>query len=111
MTSTAKLERMRAVILEVPEHWLEERRRAGADRRDEVWDGVLHMVPQPGFQHQMFAADLEATLRPLAHARGFLIVHETGVFGSLDEKNYRVPDISIVDRTHASKRGIERRAE
>jgi hypothetical protein len=25
----------------------ERRRRAGLDRLDEVWDGVLHMVPVP----------------------------------------------------------------
>ncbi|HET9253937.1 MAG TPA: Uma2 family endonuclease [Pseudonocardiaceae bacterium] len=36
---------MRAVLLEVPESMLAERRRLGLDGRDEVWDSVLHMVP------------------------------------------------------------------
>ena len=38
---------MRAVMLQVPRHLLEERRRLGHDRRDEVWDGVLHMALPP----------------------------------------------------------------
>ena len=39
---------MRAVLLEVPEAMLDERRRLGHDGRDEMWDGVLHMVPRLG---------------------------------------------------------------
>ena len=31
---------------------LDDRRRRGADRWDEMWDGVLHMVPPPGSDHQ-----------------------------------------------------------
>ena len=30
---------------------LERRRQAGVDRLDEVWQGVLHMVPAPGLEH------------------------------------------------------------
>lgn len=39
---------MRAVLLEVPEGMLAERCQLGLDGRDEVWDGVLYMVPPPG---------------------------------------------------------------
>lgn len=42
---------MRAVMLEVPRHLLEERRRLGHDRRDEVWEGELHRVPPPAWGH------------------------------------------------------------
>jgi len=36
---------MKAVIAEVPEDILQQRKRTGADRWDEVWEGVLHMAP------------------------------------------------------------------
>lgn len=42
---------MRAVMLEVPEYLLEERRRLGHDRWDEMWDGELHMLPPPHGDH------------------------------------------------------------
>lgn len=34
-------------MLEVPEGLLAERARLGHDRFDEMWEGVLHMVPPP----------------------------------------------------------------
>ncbi|MGI9120683.1 MAG: hypothetical protein ACR2G7_11290 [Acidimicrobiales bacterium] len=42
---------MRAVLLEAPQSLLEERRRLGLDIFDEMWEGVLHMVPPPGGPH------------------------------------------------------------
>lgn len=42
---------MRAVMLDVPQALLEERRARGADRWDEMWEGELHMVPLPSEQH------------------------------------------------------------
>jgi hypothetical protein len=33
------------------EQLLERRRRTGADRRDEVWEGVLRMAPGPHSRH------------------------------------------------------------
>jgi hypothetical protein len=30
---------------------LERRKRFGQDRKDEVWEGVLHMVPAPSHRH------------------------------------------------------------
>lgn len=35
---------MRVLLLDPDPKWLEERRRLGHDRFDEVWDGVLHVV-------------------------------------------------------------------
>ena len=41
---------MKALLLEIPDtiqRWMDERARLGHDRMDEMWDGVLHMVPPP----------------------------------------------------------------
>ncbi len=103
---------MRAVVIDPDPAWLEARRRVGNDRFDEVWDGVLHVVPPPSSFHQIFESDLEAILRPLCKPLGLLVVHNAGVFDPvLGDKNYRQPDISVVDPEHVSKRGIEARAE
>jgi hypothetical protein len=49
---------MQALWLEVPEKFLEERWRLGHDKKDELWDGVLHLVPLPGSRHQRLTSDL-----------------------------------------------------
>jgi len=36
---------MRAVMLDVPEALVEERRRLGIDGFDEMWEGELHSIP------------------------------------------------------------------
>jgi hypothetical protein len=45
---------------------LDERRRLGQDVRDEMWDGVLHMVPPPGGAHQDYGR-LGVSLMIVAH--------------------------------------------
>jgi Uma2 family endonuclease len=103
---------MRAVVISPPEHWLEERRRLGLDHKDEVWDGVLHMVPPPASWHQLVGSALERVLHRHAESRGLQVLREGGVFGPVvGEKDYRVPDVSLVDPKHLSKRGIEARAD
>jgi len=96
---------MRAVLLEVPEAMLDERRRLGADKRDEMWDGVLHMVPPAGGPHQEFAGELFLVLAPLAKRRGLRPYYETGLFRA--DKNYRVPDQLYCRPEHESERGAE----
>ncbi len=71
---------MRAVLLEVPEAMLAERCRLGLDGRDEVWNGVLHMVPPPGGPHQELSGELYLVLGPLAKHRGLRPYFETGLF-------------------------------
>jgi hypothetical protein len=39
---------------------MERRRACGLDRLDEVWEGVLHMVPAPSFEHARIAQQLLA---------------------------------------------------
>jgi Uma2 family endonuclease len=70
---------------------LERRRRAGLDRLDEVWDGVLHMIPAPSGAHADIAQQLAEVLGPLARAAGmFPTVHEFNLGES--EQDFRVPD-------------------
>lgn len=96
---------MRGVLLEVPESLLEERRRTGADRFDEMWDGVLHMPPPPNGPHQDLAGELYTVFKPLARARGLMSFFETGLFRR--KNDYKVPDQSYVRPESFSTRGVE----
>jgi Uma2 family endonuclease len=96
---------MRAVMLEVPEALLEQRRRSGADRWDEVWEGVLHMVPPPSDQHQAFGTYLLLALGPIASAAGLEPRYEGGYFRATDD--YRLPDLLFARREHFTHRGLE----
>ncbi len=97
----------RAVLLDMPpsiEAW---RRRTGADRCDEVWEGVLHMGPLPNFDHQDLEFHLEAWLR--AHwakrTRG-RVSHQRNVAqpGRADwQHNYRGPDLVLVRPARLSR--------
>lgn len=100
---------MRAVLVEAPEALLEERRRLGHDVFDEMWEGVLHMVPPPGGPHQRLETCLARAFGPAADRRGLLISAETGLFAAADD--YRVPDLAVYRPEHASDRGIDDRAE
>jgi Uma2 family endonuclease len=103
---------MRAVLLQPPQSFLDERRRTGADRWDEVWQGVLHMVPPSSNWHQCFGTKLLVALVPVAEALGLEASYKTGLFRpGAGESDYRVPDL-VVSRPEArSKRGVEGRAE
>lgn len=105
-------DRMRAVMREVPVHWLEERARLGHDRWDEVWEGVLHMVPPRSYLHQKVASKVARFLGPRLERRGIELLHETGLFRpGAGGKDYRVPDLMFfpADREAdlAQKHGIE----
>lgn len=70
---------------------LERRRRSGLDRFDEVWDGVLHMVPAPRGEHAVLSQQLAEILGPLARAAGLtptMAEFNLGTHG----QDYRVPD-------------------
>jgi Uma2 family endonuclease len=70
---------------------LERRRRSGLDRLDEVWEGVLHMIPAPGHAHARIAQQLAEVLGPLARAGGLeATMHEFNLGES--EHDFRVPD-------------------
>ncbi len=71
---------------------LKERRRvSGLDRLDEVWEGVLHMVPAPSFEHASIAQQLAVALNGRARAAGLVpAMHEFNLGDSIDD--FRVPD-------------------
>jgi len=70
---------------------LAERRRAlGQDRRDEMWEGVLHMAPAPAFRHAVLAAQLAELLGPPARAAGLTVSADFNLGDSKDD--FRVPD-------------------
>lgn len=96
-------------MLDVPESLLDERRRLGLDVFDEVWEGVLHMVPPPSGNHQRLGSKLIAVLLAVAERRGFAASYETGLFAADDD--YRVPDLIVSRPANCSKRGVDGMAE
>jgi Uma2 family endonuclease len=96
---------MKVLILDAPQHMLDERRRLGLDGRDEMWDGVLHMVPPAGDRHQGLGAAFLVAVAPLAESRGLVSRYETGLFHADDD--YRVPDLLFRRPDQGSERGAE----
>jgi Uma2 family endonuclease len=97
---------VRAIFLEVPESLLEERSRLGHDRKDELWEGVLHMVPSPSGLHETVAFELIFALKLVAD-RLALVVRggTTALFAA--ENDYRKPDVVLARRDQMSDRGLE----
>lgn len=86
---------MRAVVLDPPtaglDRLLERRHRSGLDRLDEMWEGVLHMVPAPSFGHASLTQQLAELLGGPARAAG--LIPTMGEFNLGDsEHDFRVPD-------------------
>lgn len=96
---------MKVVWLDAPQEMLDERRRLGLDGRDEMWDGVVHVVPPPGDDHQELNLELMFVLGPLAKARGLAPRIETGLFRGAND--YRVPDQFFRRADQRSARGAE----
>ncbi len=84
---------------------LAERRRLGLDGRDEMWDGVVHVVPPAGGPHQEVQAELFLVLGAVAKGRGLVPRFETGLFRN--DSDYRVPDQLFCRPDQLSHRGVE----
>jgi Uma2 family endonuclease len=97
---------MKVVMLEAPQAMLDERRRLGLDVRDEMWDGVLHVVPPPGGSHQRLNTRMIMFVGPVAERRRLVPHSEAGLFSAAD--NYSVPDQLYCRPEHLSDRGAER---
>jgi hypothetical protein len=71
---------------------LKERRRiSGLDRLDEVWEGVLHMVPAPSYGHARLTQQLAVALDGPAREAGLeAAMGEFNLGVSIDD--FRVPD-------------------
>lgn len=85
---------MRTLLPDPPpadiEQLLERRRRAGADRHDEVWEGVLHMAPEPSGAHLYIQQQLAELLA--APARAAELTPGIGGFNLGEPDDYRAPD-------------------
>lgn len=100
---------MDAVWIDVPAAFLEERRQLGHDKRDEVWEGVLHMVPPGSYIHGHRTSDLSFALRDIGERRGLVANSgEIGLFAPEAEPlSYRIPDVTLARPEQISERGLE----
>lgn len=71
---------------------IEERRRTGIDRFDEVWEGLYVVNPPPSFRHSTVAGLILDLLRPHADGRGLVVRREVGI-GRPDD--HRIPDVVV----------------
>lgn len=73
-----------------------ERTRTGADRFDEVWDGVYVMSPPPSFEHQRISRMLSNAFENLLDKKA-TVAQEFAISDREEDwtKNYRVPDVSV----------------
>jgi Uma2 family endonuclease len=70
---------------------LDRRRRLGLDHKDEVWEGVLHVVPAPEVRHARISQQLAVILDAPARAAGLMpAIAEFNLGDSADD--FRVPD-------------------
>ena len=95
---------MRAILLDA-ERELERRRQLGLDKKDELWDGVWHLVNAPKSWHQRLNFDMGLVLGPMASHAGLEPFHDTGVIGDI-EKNFRIPDQVYASPAHVIDDGV-----
>jgi Uma2 family endonuclease len=83
---------------DAPLEIIEWRRQTGADRWDEMWEGVLHMPPMPTSAHQKLAAHLDRWLsRYWAEPRGCQVYPPVNVAPTGEwPRNYRIPDLVLL---------------
>jgi len=90
----------RAVLLEIPPVLEEWRKRTGADRYDEVWEGVVHMSPTPTGRHQGLCGNVYAwLLRHFEERACGKVYYQRNVArpGLADWRtDYRAPDLVLV---------------
>jgi Uma2 family endonuclease len=72
---------------------LERRRRLGIDLHDEVWEGVLHMVPAPHSAHGKLDRRVSRLLDEPAQAAG---LEPAGPVNIGSAEDYRVPDAALL---------------
>src|SRR5262249_53859900 len=78
---------------------IQERIRKGADRYDEVWDGVYVMPSMPTLEHQGLVHDLDAIFNEVVKRPGLGQVYpgaNVSDRASDWKENYRVPDLVVV---------------
>lgn len=100
---------MATVRVEPSETFLAERRKLGLDLFDEMWEGELHMVPAPSFNHQDIGTQLIAALVPIVATVGLKALYETGLYDPdvAGHESFRVPDVTVFEPRLVAARGIE----
>lgn len=87
---------VRTVILGDPppevEALIESRRRTGADRRDELWEGDHHINPAPRKRLAILVLEVMKLLDPYARGRGLV---GTADFNLGVPDDYRIPDAGL----------------
>lgn len=95
------------VMVNAPDSLLDERRSRGLDHSDEMWDGVIHLVPPAGSQHGKRQLRLGALLLEMLSHTGIMGATEIGVFRPGRDDDYRVPDLAFGPPEVFSDRGVE----
>ncbi|MEX2288395.1 MAG: Uma2 family endonuclease [Planctomycetaceae bacterium] len=101
---------MRSLILDpiLEAQFLAERKATGADRYDEVWDGIYNAVPKVDDEHQALVTGLSSTLCQSVSWTALGDVRAgTNVTNRTDNwtQNYRCPDVAVFLRnTRAENR-------
>jgi Uma2 family endonuclease len=72
---------------------LESRRRSGMADMDEVWEGVLHMVPAPNYDHGRIESHLHRLIGEPAQDAGLEMIGQSNLGES--EHDFRVPDSAL----------------
>jgi Uma2 family endonuclease len=91
---------MSAVITDynLAERLIAQRRESGADRYDEVWDGVYVMAPMPNDEHQDLVHGFDLVLGLVIHLPGLGKVRPGVNVTDRDEdweQNFRCPDVVV----------------
>jgi len=74
------------------------RQRTGADRFDEMWEGVLHMTPSPSFQHQLQASRILSFFVEIWCSRtgGGAVMQLNVSTSDRWDQDYRIPEVSVM---------------
>jgi Uma2 family endonuclease len=75
------------------EQWLERRRRAGADRFDEVWEGRYVVAPDPHSNHGAVQLELAPLLKAAARRLG---LRPALTFNLGRPDDFRIPDAGLL---------------
>lgn len=83
------------------------RKQTGADRFDEMWDGVLHMPPAPNADHQDAASGICTFFREVWARRtdGVALVQANVSAPDRWDQDYRIPDVAVMTRERRPHRG------
>jgi Uma2 family endonuclease len=90
---------MRVLDQKVSEEIVQERKKLGIDHKDEVWDGVYVIMPDPTIDHQRVVKRLTAILTTVVDEEGrgeaFPGTNVSDRRSGWD-KNFRAPDVVVV---------------